>query len=362
MSVKKLKFTVVLSLLLLAVILFASIPLSQNSVLSSAQSDEHFTVEIYGRDGSRMLEGSSVPYNNGAGYVFKWQDANKFTFNINPEGLNVKPKHDANNTPFYNVSININYLRNYRENQNLWNSPSRYTFENLAQYSIVKRGENSLNELVNYKPEFLIDEGITGTTTTGINAAAKEWGVYQFTLSIDGANKLTIDSDYIIIEPTRDIFEAPKAKMTITSSETSLRDAYLFTLENEEAYRYIDSTKLTWYAKGTATDGTKYALVQMDVGVGECNDCTAALYDNEKLRTGLNFIFEDQGKYGQWEIWCIYKPEGASAEQMSNRIEIETKKQVSYDYLYWLIAAAAIVAIGVTLGISLYKNKREKVY
>ncbi len=361
MMVKKIKFATILSSLLFIIMLFTFFPIANlsssateiNDVAVDAQGV--FSIDVFNREGTKIINENYYNFNDGNAKIFLWKDVKEFQFNIDFSSYTPTTKPDE---PSYDIKINIDYLRGYKEAS--WDSSSRYTFTNIERYSQSLRGENSYLNLASF-PAFNVDEGITALTTTNITASAKEWGIYQFTLLNNGRAIAT--SDYIIIEPTRDIYTRPETKMEVTSSETSLRDAYKFSLVNEEEYRYIDSSKLIWYAKGQTPDGTTYAFSKGDLTIPEFSNCDDGLYEEgSKTRTGLNFIFEDDGKFGKWEIWCVYQADDSSHLLKSDRTKIETKLEKSYSYIIWIVVALSVVAIGVTIGISIYKTKREKVY
>lgn len=357
MKVRKIKLAIIVSIVLLLSLLLAFIPLNQKSISSHAESNENFTIDVYGRNGNKLLSNNTTNYNNGTGYIFDWKDAQKFVFNIDTSSNPPTYREDANGQRYYTASISVEYLRGYHDKGN-WNSGQTITLTNIDKFTTTVYGVDSHLNLSKFKPELDIDKGVSGTFV-GANHTANEWGIYRFTLVIN--NQTTI-SDYFIIQPTIEIYSYPQTKVKVKNSNTSFgRDAYHFSLENEAEFRYIDKSKLVWYARGKTIAGKTYALSESDLNSPEFSDCNYSLnYDNNN-RTGLNFIFEDDGNYGTWEIWCVYQADGYDPME-SEKTTIETKVHFSYVNVIIICVCAAVALVALTIGICIYKNKREKVY
>ncbi len=348
----KLKMASFISVLLFLIILIGLLP--SLTLSASAETSPNFSISVYGRDGSLQSSPNSYYY-DGTAHVYKWADVEKFVFDF--DATDIPAAIDDNGNLYYSVSVDIEYLKAYKENNNFYQGGTIYL---NSCYSARYDGENGNQDLIKYKPEFNIDKGLTMSSITGIQATVNEWGIYKFRIII---NNIPAYSDYYIIEPTREVYSLPQPTMRIVSSDSSLRNAYEFTLLNEELYRYIDASKLIWYAKGTTTDGKIYALTRNDLTKTAFSDCSDALYDeNEWKRTGLEFIFDDDGKFGKWEIWCEYQPEGSSTPLESKITQIETKIAFNKMIVVWIIVPLALAGIAVTIGICIYKAKREKVY
>ncbi len=363
MKVKKINIIYLISIILLASLLFAFLPININKISKAEETKQGemtlangiFSIDVIGRDG-KLLFDTPGSFNNETAHIYDWKNAEKFIFNINTSGYNPPVKYDEEKQPYYDVSIIIDYVNGYKESA-VWESDHRVHFEELGNFKTTVRGVDShLTLSTKFKPVFEIDKGVL-STESGTTKSAKEWGIYKFTLSINGA--LT-ESDFIIIEPTTIIYNAPQTKMKPTTSDTSLRTAYFFTLENEEEYRYIDKSKLVWHAKGKTQDGKTYAYSKADTERPDFSGLPF-LYDNPN-QTGLTFKFDDNGKYGKWEIWCEYQAENSSIIHTSQITKIETKVKISYLYIILISVGVVILAVGITVGIGFYRKKKEKVY
>ncbi len=364
MKVKKFKLIYLVSIVLLTCLLFAFLPLNFFSSWAADEAKQGevalangiFSIDVVNHEGKLIYDNTPGVFNNEVAHIYDWKDVDKFVFNINTEGYNPPIKYDADRQPYYDVSIIIDYVNGYKEKAQ-WESQHRVHFEGLEKFSTTVRGTDShLTLATKFKPEFEINKGVSATEG-GTIKTAKEWGIYKFTLSINDA--LT-QSDFIIIEPTKVIYNSPQTKMQITTSDTSLRTAYLFTLINEEEYRYIDKSKLVWHAKGQTQDGKLYAYSKNDTTKPEFADMLF-LYENPE-QTGVTFKFDDDGKYGKWEIWCEYQAEDSNIILESEHTNLETKVKFNYIYIILISIGVALIAISITVGIGIYHKKKEKVY
>lgn len=356
MKIRKYKFATIFSLIILAVMLIAFIPF--NSIFSSASAvtDESFIVDVYGRGGNMLLKPPTTEFNGGNAYIFNWKDVSKFVLNIDTS-KKTPPFREEGGTPYYTATIKIEYLKGYAEYGG-WGEGAFVSFENLPAYTKIVRGTDSHLNLSEFKPEFNIDEGIT-SESLGSTQTAKGWGIYKFTLDI---NSQQTESEYFIIEPTKEVANDPAVTFTTVVSDTSIRDAYQFSLTNAEEYKYIDTNKLVWYAKGQTLDGKIYAYSKSDIGTPKFTDCgNNYLYDNPS-RTGLTFLFDDSGKYGKWDVWCEYRPEAPGNPRDGVTTTIETKADFNYVIIIVIVTVIATIAIAFTVGVSIFKIKKEKVY
>ncbi len=367
MKVKKINFIYLISMILLACLLFAFLPMSlfknssadeKNNQSELALSDSIFSIDVIGRNGKLLFNSTTGSFNGEEAQIYKWEEAEKFVFNIDTSSYTPPIKYDEERNPYYDVSIIIDYVNGYAEKA-IWDAEYRVHFETLDDFSTTVRGTDShLTLSSKFKPEFNIDKGVSAVVG-GETRSAKEWGIYKFTLSINGALN---ESNFIIIEPTKISFSTPKPNMKVTTSDSALRTAYLFTLENEEEYRYIDKSKLIWYAKGQTQDGKLYSYTSNYIENKEEFKGSIPLYSGNKEQTGLTFKFDDNGKYGKWDIWCEYQADENATLLPSNHIQIETKMAINYIYIILICVGVALIAIGTTIGIGLHRKKKEKVY
>lgn len=339
---------------------------STTSFALTSQTNENFYIDVIGRNGN-TLTAQSTTYNGGTAFVFQWEETSKFIFNINASA-SIPPAVYENSQPVYKLTISIEYLKGYKNNSTFYQANTIYK---ESEYSKTVRGEGSYSQFVNYSPEFDIDAGTSGQYLDNTSAQINEWGIYRFKLLI---NSQQTYSDYFIIEPTREILENGKAVSPIIKStprpptEESFHATYFLELTNNETFKYIDTQKLIWYVYGVAEDGRTYIFSYQDVNKEEFADkFTNTLWSENEgvpVRTGRTFYFDDRGISGTWQVWCEYQYEGAYDDQIvkSNVIELKTGNSIHNLTVLWIALSIAVVSFGVTLGICIYKVKREKVY
>lgn len=356
MKIRKLKFATIFSFIVLALLLLTFVPFQKVFNQASAATDESFVVDVYGRNGAIQLKTTTTEFNGGTAYIFDWKDVDKFVLNIDTS-KKTPPLKQEGGTPYYQASIKIEFLKGYKENGG-WGQGAMISFENLPAFTKIERGTDSHLKLSNFKPELNVDNGVTGEFL-GSQQTAKEWGIYRFTLDINGEQT---QSEYFIIEPTREVASDPIVKSTEVVSENSIRKAYQFSITNADEYKYVDSSKLIWYAKGKTQDGKIYAYSRTDIGKDNFKDCgNNFLYQNPN-RTGLTFLFDDSGKYGKWDVWCEYRPEAPGTARDSVVTSIETKAEFNYVIIIVVVSVIAAIAVAFSVGVCIFKIKKEKVY
>ena len=322
-----------------------------------------FNVSLYDltNQGETLAEEiENTTYSNKPAHVFKWANTDVFHFNIaDAENLNLNPKED-NEGIYYEISLSINYLQSYKE-KNDFNQGGVFSSKPINEYAKVVRSLQAVN---NYSAEFNFNDGITVETTTGTTEQIQGWGIYQFELKINEKNFL---SDFYIIEPNQLVDQnkdQPVISMTIGKSEDTFETEYVFTLENEAKYQYIDKNRLCWYAIGKTQDGLIYCLTDSDLTNPKFKDCDKGLLENPERHNTI-FKFKDDGHYGEWDIWCEYKaydPQDSAPLLESNHYYFTTKKAVNYQIVIWIFLGVAAASILVTVVICVIKVKREKAY
>ena len=329
---------------------------------SGIQKD-NLIVQAYNREDQLISLENPTEYSGGEAYTINWADIKEFSIYYNPDESNPPPikyeqgKEELPENIVYTMSLSISYLQGYPDEGN-FNVNDTITLENV--YTITQKGENSYKNLVTNKYRLNIDTGERGIDETTQQAVTvKEWGIYRFTIDINGAE---ITSDFFVINPDLLISEQPKINYTIVSSENSMHDSFNFYLENADLYKYIDKSALTWYVKGEGKDGTKYALTSSDVGKGNFTDCTNSIYESIE-RNGTTFYFNDNEIAGKWQVWCEYESHGTERPIQSNLIiEVETGAIVDGMTIVWILVGAVILSIIVVLTIAIIRKNKEKVW
>lgn len=359
MEKRKIKLIPIISFLLLILFAISGIGFlgfnNSYSLAEESQTGKNFYLNVYDRSGSLLLSETQDTFNGTTAHIYQWEDAKKFVFNIDAS-QNVPPTREEGGIKYYSMTIEVQYVQGYYE-EVAWTNVNT-----LLVYSNTQYGDDSYLNFAEMKPELDIDQGVTGTDlSSSKQVIISTWGVYRFRLVINGQDTL---SDYYVIEPTKEILEAPKVEYEITPSQTTLHNAFNFSLQNKDKYRYIDKSKLIWYVLGTANDGTTYALTFTDLNSDHDSfkDCSTAL-EETYARTGQTFHFDGKGIAGEWQVWCEYNFDGNPESTLkSNVTKVITGTKFDYSIIIWIVIAVAGLAIIVTISVSVYKVKREKVY
>lgn len=363
--------------LILTVMLFVATFLNPNSKTSDAastsvslQSNQNFTISVFDRTtGEESVDYTRLNLNLGAdtgiSFIYNWSNVNKIKFNYDADAGTTPPakyktEGDAS-SEYYDLSISIEYLKAYKDNKLFYQS-NLVTAENV--YKTTAFGANSYKNLEESIKNYVydIDIGETGVTN-GITTQFKEWGIYRFKLLI---NDQQTYSDFFVIEPTMELSNIPKISSSPTSSKSSLHNDYICTIENDE-YKYVDSSRITWYVSGYSDDGILYVLVNEDKDLDKFKDKNyQGLWKDDNYpydRKGLTFRFDDRGTAGSWEVWCEYNYYGSTEEPLvSKSLKFTTGSSISYSTAIGIFAAVFVVALGVTVIFAVRRSKKDKIY
>ncbi len=324
---------------------------------------DNLIVQAYNRKDSLISLENPIDYSGGKAYTINWTDLKEFSIYYSPDESNPPPikyeegKEELPENIIYTMNISISYLQGYTDEGN-FNVSDTITLENV--YTITQHGENSYKNLITNKYKLNIDTGERGIDkTTQEVVTIKEWGIYRFTLDVNGSE---VVSDFFVVQPDLLISEQPKINYSIVSSDNSMHDSFNFYLENADIYKYIDKSALVWYVKGEGKDGTKYALTSSEVGKGNFTDCTASIYESID-RTGTTFYFNDNEISGKWQVWCEYQSHGTESPVQSNLIiEVETGLTIDGMVVVYIIIGAVILSILIVTIIAVVRKKKEKVW
>jgi len=358
---KKTKSYLISFLAIIILILFAFSSISflnfnkNISCAQTAQSNENLYIDVYDRDGNTFATETETYFNSQKAYIFQWEDVEKLVLNIDAS-KNIPTKNYKDGVEIYNLTIEVQFLQGY------YNKVAWTNFKTLLLYSETQTGEDSYKNFINSKPQLNIDNGISGTDLQSqLQVNISTWGIYKFRMVINGQDT---NSDYFIIQPAQEIFNSPKIQYKTTSSQITLHNAYNFSLKNADEYKYIDPSKIIWYALGETENGNTYSLTFSDINSGKSDfvNCVSGIYE-AYTRTGKTFYFDDNGVVGTWKIWCEYSYDGSSANiQKSNVQTIKTGQPFTSMTLIWIILGVGLLCVVITILICLFKIKREKVY
>lgn len=325
--------------------------------IQSAQTNDNFYLNAYDRNGNMLTAENETTFDGGKkAYIFNWEDIEKFQINIDA-AKKIPPKNYQSGEEVYNLIIQVEFLQGY------YNKASWTNLKTLQLYSETQSGENSFENFINTKPHFNIDNGIKGEdVVTKLQASISGWGIYKFKMIIN--NYQETYSDYFIVQPTQELFITPKISYKTSPSQITLHSAYTFSLKNPDDFKYVDPSKITWYALGKAQNGNTYSLTFNDINSGkkDFENCTSGLYD-VYTRTGKTFYFDDNGVTGTWKIWCEYSYDGSSANILKSNVQtIKTGQPFTSSTLIWIILGVCVLCAGITILICVIKIKKEKIY
>ena len=338
-------------------------PSSSNSM----QTNQNFTISVLDRNtGYESSKFTTADLSFGKCFVYQWKDVNLIKFNYNPNIGDPPPKkyqvESRPQTEYYDLSISIEYLQEYKEKGIFDGSAELKLIE--GAYTTSVSGIDSYKTLSTLPSNFVfsIDQGRSSMTASGQAFQIKEWGIYRFKLLINGQETY---SDFFAIEPTKEIKETPAYKYSTTSSESSLHNDYIFTITNVEKYKYIDIEKLVWYVTGKSEDGTMYILtpedLQLEQFVGKAYN---PLYPAVPYsRNGLTFRFDDGGIAGKWDVWCEYHYEGSLNDPLISEVaHIKTGTFIKASTIILIVLAAMVVSVVLVLIFALVRAKKDKVF
>ena len=359
---KKIFFYLISILLLcLVIVLFMPSPTiftKSNQTLNNEQSSTmpltdtlfgDFDISIISRSGSNIILSDPQPYEDSQAYSTYWANAQSFSISFIADSDNPPPLNDQDpehpNT--YVFSLRVYYSQTYLEANN---------FENV-QY--VEYDNISIS--ADYNTFATLEYQINIDSIFGEDAG---WGIYRFVVDINSAEATSF---YYAILPTTVVGEQPIITYdTHTSASGSLQSLYNFSLVNNDAFRYIDRRNLTWYVYGLTDDGVAYALTLEDLEDEYFQDlnCTQALWPSYsgQERTGLTFDLEINDLYGEWQVWCVYDYSDTVASVQSNIVDLDINAPFDYINVLYIILGICGFALLVTIGIIIYKIKKEKIW
>lgn len=342
-------------------IILVILALSSFNFISFADETNEGTVQnqlggsfsyVVKNDNENLNFESFQDYSDGTLYIYKWRNADKIILTYTPDHDNPPPKNSMNEE-VYNITISLDYHQGYQDS--IFNP---ITFEKIFD---SPNNKNLTFSQLSKSFTFDITNGLIGIPNGGNEEITiKGWGIYRFKIDINGQENYT---DFIFIQPDSQIDQPLEIDYTTINSENSMHDSFNFFIKSS-AYEFIDVNGITWYVKGESLDGTKYALTQEDIKNNpEFSDCTKYLYENI-IRTGSNFIFNDNEISGEWEVWCEYNfhDSNASSKESTNRIKVETGSKINVNVIIYIIVALACLSVIVVVIICVMKNKKEKVW
>lgn len=366
-SIKNLVF--LLSIFLLAILLVTSntlISTSSNAEerASSGTLGNSVNVELVNRENQTIELSSQIEYSGGLGYVSQWSESKEFRINYVVDEDNLPTGIPDSSDPeimTYTMTISIEFLQGYSDSEGGFDIDAKVLFEDV----ILEGDERSIttdnyNDLQDFTYVFNIDSGLT-ETTGNVTKTASGWGIYRFTIDINGFNST---SDFFIVEPSEALSQ-PQIQATAIPSDNSMHDSYLFTLVNAEEYKYIDQSCLVWYIDGEGIDGTKYCLLndEYDTALGIYDETYTPLWPERYNRTGTEFTFNDNEKAGTYQVWCRYQYHNSTTATSSDRrITVTTGNPTDYTYIIYIVVGIALLSVIVTIIIAVMKKRREKVW
>ena len=351
-SLVKLNLTIIVTLLcVLLLALGVNIP-NFNSSASSGTLGTGNTVTVYNRADRVVTDFTESSYEEGLALVSPWQTTKSFVIRYVrdeehlPTGLPTEIEGVVN----YTMTLTIEYKQVYLDNR--FEGGDKITFTN-----VINETRNSLDELEQISFTLDIDNGITQNEVT-----IGGWGIYRFTLSVNGLNSV---SNYYFIEPTMTLSQELQTSYSQVIAPNAMHYSYDFTLNNIDNFKYYDISCFKWYVLGEANDGTRYAYISDDLQREDFAECTQVLYPSlsDWNRQGLTFHFNDNSISGKWTVWVEFQAHNSSDSPIqSAKTTVETGTPISDMTIVYIVVAIAVVAIIVSIGIAIYKNKRERVW
>ena len=356
---------------LLCLILFGFSFISPSAIISLADDgrtivDSSFAkVNAYNNDGNLISLEKTSAYSGGTAYVIEWKDLKKFNVSYNSSSSVIPPeKHENENDKdspcIYTLSISVEYLQGYIED-NEFDILGKITLENVLTKKLTGQDSYKDFDKEEYGLTLDLENGLTGTFNNK-PTTIKGWGIYRFTVSINGADGI---SNFYYVKPSIPTTQ-PKIQYKVVSSSNSLHDSFDFSLSNEDEYKYIDPRCLVWYATGTISDGTKYVLQKKDLDEERFIEYTKFLYESDIERTGQTFHFNDNEIAGRWEVWCEYTPHTSSDNKQTITsdviVKVDTLTRTNKSLIVWIIVGVCAVALVSTATIAFVRSKKDKVW
>lgn len=352
-SLIKLNLTIIITLLCIVLLMLGIDFSTFDSSASTGTLGTSNTITVYNRADRVITEFEDSSYEEGIALVSPWQITKSFVISYvrDEEHLPTGTPTTEEGVFNYTMSIKIEYKQVYLDNN--FEGGNKITFTN-----VLNETRSSVEELEEIKFTLDIDSGITQNEVT-----ISGWGIYRFTLSVNGLDSV---SDYYFIEPTMELSqEQLETSYTRTIAPNAMHYSFDFAINNLDNFKYYDTSCFKWYVLGQANDGTRYAYIAEDLQREDFAECSQALYPSlsDWDRQGLTFHFNDNSISGNWTVWVEFQPHGSSENPIaSEKKTVETGTPISDMTIIYIVIAIAVVSIAVTIGIVIYKNKREKVW
>jgi hypothetical protein len=297
------------------------------------------------KDNAVVEETSQTSFKGSTLHTYEWKNSDTIILSYTHDPNNLPPKNSKGQER-YDINISINYLKGYSEDGD-WKEITPYSYPNQTIGNLDK---SSTFDIITGKKSTIDGEEVT----------VKGWGIYQFTISINGAE---LKSDYYYIKP-ENIEATPVVKTQIVASKSSFGDAYEFSLENANDFKYINDYNLKWYGKCQTKDGTLLALFEEDLDdtlhTQEFSECTGYVFKNLD-RTGKTFKLDTETN-GDWEIWCEYFNSDAGKTFKSDKQEAKTGVDKDLTFVIYIVVGAAVVAIITVTTVAFVRSKKEKIW
>lgn len=273
-------------------------------------------------------------------YTYNWEECSK----INISFTNEKISND-------NVSLQIELLKGYVSNNIDYVNDAKISIENVAGGSVNAK---------TFTYDYNIDTGVTDSSSI-VNKTIKDWGIYRFTIKIEGEGQEYV-SDLYNIAPKAELIK-PTFSVTNKGSTSSMSNDYVCTIINQDDFKFADTSKITWYAEGVSVEGKSYCLTLADKNTGSVS-FDDYLYTSIE-RTGLNFIFNthkgEKHINGSWKVYCIYQPDESLSIE-SDKIDIKSGLNFNLSIFIICVVVTILVAIGIVVLWEFIKTKKEKVW
>lgn len=290
--------------------------------------------------------------------IYDWREAKEIVLQYLPnedvESDNYYPPNTDQGNAIYTLSVTLEYLKGYAD------AVENFENNNTKVYNLYNRENLTPDNIFEQIFVFNINKGITisasdeNSAPTHING----WGIYRFKIIINNAEKY---SDYIFIKPNNNIITTPTIAYNIVPSSISIHNAFEFYISNSDVYRYSDTNRIKWYVRGESETGDKYVLTKEDAQSERFNsEGIKYLWENIP-RNGLTFLFDDNNITGKWEVWCEFSREDETFAE-SEFEDIETILPVDVSWVIYVVIGAGLASIVGVISISVYRNKKEKIW
>ena len=322
-------------------------------------------ISIKGTDrktGEELKNVGSGSFNYGSTYLtYDWRNLSHFTLSY----------AIADTTETHNYVFYIEHLQATPTEQGKFEAGSGIAGENIGEKEI-KKFEN-----VSDVSSLTFDYYIDADNENSHISKDYGWGIYRFSLKIDGGN--AIQSLFYYVQPTNpdsDILGKLKVNYTSELSSTGWRKDFNFYIETD-GYQYVDPNLIRWYVRGTSSDGKRYALVGSDIGTKDFPESKfdSAVYPKDGLfRTGSTFTFNTNEIAADWEVYCCIYDTAPNADNIDKLTPIKSTNndediiKVSSGntslplYVIIILACVGIIVLGAIIFIIIKSVKKEKVW